>query len=143
MGTWEWREMPILNVIGEADARAETIENLGVIVDATGLDRKQAAFGVEALMGDDYIAAIDVGTFGDNAEYLDLRLLPAGREAFGSWPRRDDPLEAFLRVIADREARATDSEQRTKLERVGAALKDLGTQTAAEVLGGVILRGGI
>lgn len=142
MGTWEWRETPILKAIGDADAEAATVERLGAIVAATGLPRRQAAAGVQALLDDDYIDAIEVGTFGDDVEYLELRLLPKGREAYGSWPRPDDPMDALLRAIAAREEAATDPDERGRLAELGRSVRSVGEQVLAQVIANVITRGG-
>lgn len=140
MGTWETREGPILTAVGEADADGDSVENLDEIIRRTGLSRKQAAAGVLALVEGDYITGDGARTFGDY-EWMELRLLPAGREAYGSWPRPDDPLEALLRVIAEQRDTVADPATRGKLDRLYAAATDVGRQIIAEVVGGLVVRG--
>lgn len=80
---WDEREGPILRALSKFE-RSGIRPNFKDIVRTTGLQETAAEFGLESLLDAGYVAGIDSRSM-DGFDYLELRLLPLGRQAIGEW----------------------------------------------------------
>ena len=81
---WSKREAVVLEAIADFEASGEK-PKFDQLVTRSGLSRKAAEFGFQALLDDGYVDGIDARSH-SGYDYLEIRLLPLGREALGQWP---------------------------------------------------------
>ena len=134
---WEERELPILDAIaGVEDDQGEKVERIDTIVDLTGLERRDVALGLRALLDAGYVDAIDASSpiVGDEgAEFLNIGLLERGRRVIGQWPS-EDAGDDLLELIRERADNATTEEERSRLRRLFDAGKAVGGKTLTEIV---------
>jgi hypothetical protein len=130
--TWERRELPLLEVIAEADAAGRSRLASDEVARASGLPSSAAEAGLRALLGAEMISGI-VAASHDGWALLNIRLEEAGRRAVGQWPSAN-VYEELLRVIDARIAYARDEDERSRLERLRDAVRDVGTGVISAAL---------
>lgn len=130
--TWESRDRPVLEAIGEADADGRALERESDLPSLTGLEQREVDRALVALRDADMISGIDT-TSHDGFGMLEIRILPAGRRATGQWPS-GDPVQALVRLLEQRAEAADDPEEKGRLRRLADDAKDVSKQALGEIL---------
>jgi hypothetical protein len=134
-GTWQTRELPILEAIAAAEAAGEDI-NSDDIPTATGIPQVAVTGGLRALLDAGMIAGARINTFGGFGMLM-IRLREKGRRAVGQWPT-GDPVSDLVRLIEARELAAADPLERGRLRALLDAVVDVGKGTASDLLASLI-----
>jgi hypothetical protein len=133
--TWTTRELPILEAIAEAATSAGG-SRWEDIVARTGLPAGDVQLALRRLYENDWIDGMDVTSMSGGFELLDIRLLEPALRAVGTWPA--DPYVEFVAIIQRQIVLEHDPAQRGRLERLLAAVAEVGQGVATAVLTDVV-----
>ena len=122
---WSTIAKPILAAIGELEG--DVGPDVADLVAVTGINRTDVVNETRRLIQGDYVSAMDASSLAAT-DYQNLRLLPAGLTAVGSWPSNtasDGLQEAYnglLKKLEEFIARA-EPQERSKAEALREAAK--------------------
>ena len=131
---WEHRERVLLEAIGTAEESGRSLDTNGLIA-ASGLDGPVVNRTLRRLLDGEYIAAMNVGTFGNPDAMMEIRLRERGLREVGEWPP-EDQYDSFLQVLQVAIDNAATSDERSKLERLRDGLLGVGRDVGTSLLVG-------
>ena len=130
---WETRALPILKVVAAHEAEHPFLD-IGSLADETGIPPELIIPEVERLLGDGYLPGQlqRLASGGDPRPWFltEARLTGKGARALEIWPRGD----AILATIEELAATEPDLEKRSKLQKLGGTVKEVGVQVVSEVI---------
>lgn len=133
---WAGREQRVLDAVAAFSAdRNPGCEDLA---EATGLAFASVQTGVRNLEEAGFLTGMDVSTMGVGYELIEIRLLERGLRATGVWP--SDPYDQFVDAVNDAIENETDPAQRSRLQGLLDAMKDVGKGVATAVISDVVKR---
>jgi hypothetical protein len=139
---WERVDRPVLEKVAELGGDDEDpIRNTHVLTEALGddFDQRRVARSVGRLVDGRYLDASDACS-SDSDEWLAIRLAEKGRRFVGMWPS-DDAARALLELLDERIAQEDDPDERTRLQGLREAAKNVGQGVLSGVLVEAFKRG--
>jgi DNA-binding MarR family transcriptional regulator len=131
---WFRRDVRILEAVGQAEATGAKILNAVDLGASLKLEPDDVGRGVRALEDAGYIR---VGSRSVNeVVFITPRLLERGRRELRLWPA--DGFDALVAVLELRISQESQPDQRSKLESFLAAVRSIGRDVAADVIGAVV-----
>jgi hypothetical protein len=135
---WETRDRPLLEAIAAAEEDGHTVERPSKLFGTAGLSEPEVLTGLKALYKDGLVYGIDASSL-SGFDMLEIELSGDGRRAVGSWPSRD-PYVDLIRLLEARVAATSDTDERTRLQRMLGSVRDLGSDVVANLIATLIAR---
>jgi DNA-binding IclR family transcriptional regulator len=131
--TWAKREAPILEAVLTIEEDDEDRMSSSQVADKVGLPEAEVMRALTALNEADFVTWSQVAGLGFSKLYIRPRLLERGRRAVGQWPV--DGFDALVEILDERIRREPAGDERTKLERLRAAVGGMGRDVIVDVVG--------
>lgn len=132
---WSDLEAPILKAIDQFEdtGSGPDVEEVAEHLD---IEPPRVAMGVRRLVDADYVTAINTSTF-EGDHFSNIRLAERGLREVSNWPSEAELIGALVAALSETAEVIDDDDQRSRLQRAGAALgglsRDVMVQVAAEL----------
>ena len=135
---WAIREQVILDAVANLSEQFDPSSE--AVKEATGLPDREFAVGLRSLYEAEYLTGLKAWGLGElpGSVLLEIRLLERGLIATGVWP--GDAYDELVARLTEAIEKESNPEQRSRLQRLLAAVGDVGKGVATSVLTDVIKR---
>lgn len=136
--TWETRDLPVLEAI--VLLSDERVGPFGVesVVPTAPLSEPEVQATLRALSGEHPPLLENCTTMAGGSIRLVGSATGEARRRVGAWPTPENLATRMLAALEEAAQSAPTAEERTRLQRVLEAVRDVGTQTVAAILAGVV-----